>query len=125
MAPNSGIEIRKSARISSRKRLELVVGPIDLVHEQHCFGTRPDGLEQRTFVEESRPVQVFDDAFLVGSRVSYGAQVEELAGVVPFVQRLVRVDSFVALEADDPAVQSLSDGSGHLGLAHADLAFEQ
>ena len=50
---------------------------------------------------------------------------EELARVVPLVERLRGVDPLVALEADEPAPQQLGQHLRDLGLPDAGLPFEQ
>ena len=54
-----------------------------------------------------------------------GAQVEELAAVVPVVDGLGGVDALVALQADQLAAGPRRQHLGHLGLADAGLALEQ
>jgi hypothetical protein len=51
--------------------------------------------------------------------------VEQLARVVPLVERLVRVDALVALQPDQVATQDRSEHLRDLGLADPDLPFEQ
>jgi hypothetical protein len=50
---------------------------------------------------------------------------QELARIVPLVQRLGGVDPLVALEPDQPASQQLGEDLGHLRLADARLTLEQ
>ena len=50
---------------------------------------------------------------------------EQLAGVVPLVERLGRVDPLVALQADQRRVEHGRERLGRLGLADARLALEQ
>ena len=54
-----------------------------------------------------------------------GAQVQELAGVVPVVDGLAGVDALVALQADQLAAGPPAEHLGDLGLADAGLALEQ
>ena len=54
-----------------------------------------------------------------------GAEVEQLAGVVPVVDRLGDVDALVALEADQLAAGHAGERLGEFGLADAGLALEQ
>jgi len=59
--PSSGTEIDQSERISSRNALELVVGAIDLVDQQHRRPTAPslrEGPQQRTLHEEALGVEL-------------------------------------------------------------------
>ena len=50
---------------------------------------------------------------------------EQLAGVVPFVERLGDVDPFVALQPDQFGVEHGSQRFRDLGLADTGLAFEK
>jgi hypothetical protein len=50
---------------------------------------------------------------------------QQLARVVPVVQRVVEVDSLVALEADEPRTRGAGERLGNLCLADARLALEQ
>ena len=54
-----------------------------------------------------------------------GAEVQELAGVVPFVERLGGVDAVVALEPHERPARPGRHGAGHLGLADPGVALEQ
>ena len=54
-----------------------------------------------------------------------GAQVEQLAGVVPVVHGLGGVDALVALQPDQLAAGPRRQHLGELGLADAGLALEQ
>ena len=54
-----------------------------------------------------------------------GAQVEQLAGVVPLVHGLADVDALVALQADELAARPAGQHLGDLGLADTRLALEQ
>ena len=94
IVPISGIVTAASASSSSR-RLEVVVGAVDLVDQQHG-GPRPGMLEcaqQRTADEEVRPEQVLLLSF--APLVSREADAEQLAWVVPLVDRLGSVDAVV------------------------------
>jgi hypothetical protein len=51
--------------------------------------------------------------------------VQQLRGVVPFVERLALLQPVVALQAQQLALQRLRQRLGQLGLADAGLAFEQ
>ncbi|MCY1531546.1 hypothetical protein D9M68_667750 [compost metagenome] len=53
------------------------------------------------------------------------AHVQQLRGVVPFIERLALLHAVVALQAQQLAVQGRRQRLGQLGLADARLAFEQ
>lgn len=53
------------------------------------------------------------------------ANLQKLTGVVPLVDRVVYVEAFVALEADQVGLQAGSQGPGDLGLADSCLSFEE
>jgi hypothetical protein len=95
--------------------LELVVGAIELVDQQHRPGPR-QRLEQRPAQEELRGVQLGRAA---------RAQLQQLARIVPVVQRVVDVDALVALQPDERRAGRRGECLGELGLPDAGLAFEQ
>ena len=108
-----------------QERLELVVGPVDLVDEQHRRDRRlvRDRPQQRAAHEEPLRVElVLDDGGTAGLD---RAQVEELARVVPLVHGLAGVDALVALEADELASGPAGEDLGDLGLADAGFTLEQ
>ena len=88
-----------------------------------------DGPQQRPAHEEPLGVELVLQ--LVGAGAGRlagglgGAQVEQLAGVVPLVDGLGDVDALVALQADQLAAGPAGQHLGHLGLADAGLALEQ
>ena len=113
-----------------QERLELVVGPVDLVDEEHRRGDGAERLrlvadrsEQRALDEEALRVELVLDDLLAGGLDR--AQVEQLAGVVPLVDGLPGVDALVALQPHQLAAGPAREHLGHLGLADARLAFEQ
>ena len=53
------------------------------------------------------------------------AQFEQLARVVPFVERVADVEPFVALQANQVGVERGGDSGGERGLADAGLALEE
>ena len=54
-----------------------------------------------------------------------GAHVQQLRGVVPFVQGFALLQAVVALQADQGAAQGRGQGLGQLGFADAGFAFKQ
>ena len=78
------------------ERLELLVGAVDLVDEEDDRVVGLDRLEQRAPDEE-----VGAEELLLGDGALLGrADVEELARVVPLVDRVGDVEALVALEPD-------------------------
>ena len=108
-----------------QERLELVVGPVDLVDEQHRPVAGPDRLEQRPLEQELRAEQLVDRVVVVELALGQRPDLQHLAGVVPLVERLVGVDALVALQPDQPPAEHRGQHLGHLGLADPDLALEQ
>ena len=90
---------------------------------------RGDGLQQRPAHEEALGVQLALEVLgaAVGGHAGGlgGAEVQQLAGVVPLVDGLVGVEALVALEADQLAAGPAGQRLGHLGLADAGLALEE
>ena len=103
-----------------QERLELVVGPVELVDQQDGAGAGADRAQQRPLDEELRAVEV-------GDTISFlqPACVQELTRVVPLVERLRGVDALVALEPDQLGVEDAGERLRELGLADAGLALEQ
>ena len=105
--------------------LELVVGAVDLVDEQHRRRAlaRLDRPQQRPLDEEALLVQLgLEGVGRPPGRLAAGLggpQVEELAAVVPVVDGLGGVDALVALQADQLAARPRRQHLGHLGLADA------
>src|SRR5450755_1593459 len=108
-----------------QERLELVVGAVDLVDEQHR-GPRPgmqQGGEQRPGQQVFLGEQVLVTDVLPGRLGQPDGQ--QLTRVVPFVQRLGGRDALVALQPDQRRVERGRQRLSRLGLADARLAFEQ
>src|SRR5215203_894145 len=108
--------------------LELVVGAVHLVYEQHGRHrpTMLQRLQQRTAHQELAVVEIALDAFPVFAPKGFGgADVEELAGVVPLVDGLVDVYALVALQADERRLEDAGENFGDLRLTDPRLAFEE
>ena len=87
-----------------QEALELLVGAIDLVDQQHrrARALRIDRLQQRTLDQEGFAVE-FAVVRAARSTVAGGvenAQLQQLPRVVPFVERVADVEAFVALQAN-------------------------
>ena len=107
------------------ERLELVVGAVHLVDEQHRRdGTvGGDGAQKRSSDEELLGVELVLAGRLAACLL--GSEVEQLAGVVPLVHGLRRVDALVALQAHQLPAGPVGEDLRQLGLPDARLAFEQ
>ncbi len=115
-----------------QERLELVVGAIDLVDQQHWWGplTVVDRPQQRTPHEEPLGVELVLERIGGGVRTDLArglgsAEVQELARVVPLVDRLGDVEALIALESHELAAGPASKHLRDLGLAYARLTLEQ
>ncbi len=106
--------------------LELVVGPVDLVDEQHGHRSfaMGDGPQQWPPHQEALRIQL---VFGFGGRADGlgRSEMQELAGVVPFVDGLGHIDAFVTLQPQQLTARPSRQHLGHFGLAHAGFAFEQ
>ena len=104
--------------------LELLVGAVDLVDQQDRRLLLADRLEQRPAQQIGFGEDVRLD--LVGARRLVLARLdgEQLALVVPLVDRGIGVEAFVALQADQAGAEDGGQGLGGLGLADAGLAFD-
>src|SRR3984885_6632826 len=105
--------------------LELVVGAVHLVDQQHRLVASPDRLEQRPLQQELGAEQLVDRRVVGDLMLRQRPDLQHLTGVVPFVERLVGVDALVALQPDQPAAQHVSKNLGNLSLADPDLALQQ
>ena len=104
-----------------QERLELLVGAVDLVDEEHDRLVGVDRLEQRPADEELGP----EELLLRDRALLRGADVEELARVVPLVDGVRDVEALVALQPDQPRGERRRERLRRLGLPHARLALEQ
>jgi hypothetical protein len=86
-----------------------------------------EGLQKRPAHEELAGVEVPLEALrvILGPQGLSRPDVEELAGVVPLVERLVDVYALVALEAYEGRIEDTGEDLGDLGLADPGLAFEE
>src|SRR5947209_2361031 len=106
--------------------LELFVGPVDLVDQKDgCLRTTVgQGLEERAFQEKF----LAEDFPLQSLRVLPGlldSNRDQLLRMVPFVQSRVRVEAFVALEADQFRFEGGRQGAGDLRLAASGFSFDE
>ena len=110
-----------------QERLELVVGPVDLVDEQHGGGVA-QGPQHRAGDEEALVEQALLDLLDVARGTLDRLErphVQDLAGEVPVVEGLGRVDALVALQPDERQVHRLGERLGQGGLAGARLALHE
>ena len=125
IVPSSGIVTLGLRQQLEQERLEVVVGAVDLVDQQHG-GPRAGMLERP---QQRSPDQVVRaEQLLLAQRGVAGVgepDAEQLPRVVPLVERLRRVDPLVALQPDQRRVEHGRERLGRLGLAHARLALEQ
>src|SRR5271167_1093553 len=99
---DADLEVRQHLK---QEGLELVVGPVDLVDQQHGLIAGPDGLEQRPFQQELRAEQLVHGVGAGRLVLGQGPDVQHLPGVIPLVQCLVGVDALVALQPDQLAAE--------------------
>ncbi len=121
--PHLGDRHRELREDLEQEGLELVVGAVQLVHEQDRAGSRPDRREQGPLHEELRTEEVVDVPLGLGC--IHRPHGQQLPGVVPLVQRLGRIDPLVALETDQPPSQELAEDLRHLRLADARFALQE
>jgi hypothetical protein len=112
------LEIREHLE---QERLELFVGAVDLVDQQHHRLLALDRLQERPPDQELRT----EELLFLHSAFLRRADVQELARVVPLVNRVGDVEPLVALEADQPRGQCARERLRRLGLADSRLALEQ
>ena len=126
--PSSGYGDLEVGQHFQQKRLEGLVGAVDLVDQQHrrpfCVGL--ERLQQRPLDQELFGKHVVFDALAVTLAFGFGeTNGDHLRTVVPFVDGGRNIQPLVALQADQPAAQRLAQHLGDLGLADAGLAFEE
>ena len=105
-------------------RLELLVGLVDLVDQQHHRLLGGDRRHQRPGEQELLAEDVVLDAVPAGA-VGLGLDPQQLLAVVPLVQRLGLVQPLIALQANELAPQIAGQRLGQLGLADARRALDE
>ena len=105
--------------------LELLVGAVDLVDQQHRRLLAPDRGEQRPLQQIALREDVLLDRVGILADALARLDGEQLALIVPLVERGVLVEALVALQADQLGAVHGGERLGDLGLADAGLAFEQ
>src|SRR5581483_1183458 len=104
-----------------QERLELLVGPVDLVDQEQ---RPPLGLER--FEHGSADQELAAEQLRLVHRAGLGcAYVQELAGVVPLVHRVRDVEALVALQPDERRAERRRERLRGLGLPDSGLAFEE
>ena len=114
------------AQVLQQKGLKGLVGPVHLVDQQH--GARRRGLQclqQWPADQVARLVHLALYLGHVGLAALRGTHVQQLGGVVPFVQGFALLQPVVALQAQQLPAQHFGECLGEFGLADAGLAFEQ
>ena len=115
---NRDLEVREHLE---QEGLELLVGAVDLVDEEHDRPVGVDRLEQRAADEELRP----EELLLGDGALLRGADVQELARVVPLVDGVRDVEALVALQPDQARVERRRESLRRLRLADPGLALEE
>ena len=115
------LEVRQDLE---QHRLELLVGLVDLVDQQHDRLVGGDRGEQRAREQELLAEDVLLDLLPAGVG-GLGLDPQQLLAVVPLVQRLGLVEALVALEPDQAALGGAAERLGQLGLAHAGRALDE
>ena len=115
----------KSDKQLEQEGFEFLVGAVDFVDQQHRRLFAPDGREQRPLQQISFGKDVLFDRVGVLARAFARLDGEELALVVPLVERGVLIETFVALQADQLGAMHCGKRLGHFGLADARFALEQ
>ncbi|CAB5011544.1 unannotated protein [freshwater metagenome] len=129
--PELGHRDRVVGEDLEQERLELVVGAVDLVDQQHRRRAAQilHGAQQRAPHQEAFGVEValdLVDLDVLGlARGLDGPKVQQLLAVVPLVNGLCDVDALVALQADQLAARPCREHLGHFGLADTGFTFEQ
>ena len=125
MVPSSGIADLEVREELEQKRLELLVGAVDLVDQQHRRFFPADGGEQRPLQQIFFRENVLLDVVGILADALARLDGEELALIVPLVERGVLVEAFVALQADQLGAVHGGERLADFGLADTGFAFEQ
>ena len=108
-----------------QERLELLIGPVDLVDQEHRRLFPADGGEQGPFEEVFLGEHMLLDRVGVLAGAFARLDGEELALIVPLVEGGVLIQALVALQADELGLVQLGERLGDRRLAHPRLAFQQ
>src|SRR4051794_28201960 len=123
-APQLGdgdLEVREDLQ---QHGLELLVGLVDLVDEQHDRLLRGDRRHERAGEQELLAEDVVVHVLPAGA-LALGLDAQQLLAVVPLVERLGLVEALVALQAHQRAVEVAGQRLGELGLADARGALDE
>ncbi len=115
------LEVRQQLE---QHRLELLVGLVDLVDQEHDRLVGRDRGQQRAGEQELLAEDVVLDGVPAGA-VGLGLDPQQLLAVVPLVQRLGLVEALVALQAHERAAEVAAQRLGELGLADAGRALDE
>jgi hypothetical protein len=130
------LEVRQHLQ---QEGLELRLGLVDLVHQQHHRIVGPNRRQQRPGreepVREEGVVLAGDAGNRLRQRGRVGDQltdalaqqlgVEQLFGVLPFVEGLALVEPFIALKPGQLATGDVGECLGELGLAYPGRSFDE
>ena len=119
---NRDLEVRQQLE---QERLEFLVGAVDLVDQQHRRRLAPDGAEQRPLEQIVLGEDPGLDLGHARARSLARLDRQELALIVPFVERGADVEPFVALHADKLRAVHRGERLGDFGLADPRLALDQ
>ena len=106
-----------------QERLELVVGAVDLVDQQHRRRVAADRGQQRPFQQVFFRKNLILDG--IGILAAMRLDREQLPLVIPFIERGRLIQPLVALQADQLGRMRCGKGLGDLGFADARFALEQ
>ena len=116
------LEVRQKLE---QERLEFLVGAVDFVDQQHRRCLSPDGAEQRPLEQIVLGKDLRFDLGGAGASALARLDRQQLALIVPFVERRARVEPLVALHADEFAAVQRGERLGDFGLADARFALDQ
>ncbi len=125
IVPSSGIDTWKSDRSSSRNASNSSSARSTSSIRSTGGVDAPDGGEKRPLEQIVFRKDVLLDSLRVFARAFTRLDGEELALIVPLVERGVLVEALVALEPDQLGPVDFGERLGDLGLADARLAFDQ
>ena len=105
-----------------QERLELRIGLVDLVDQEHHPARRGDRAQQRPLEQVVEREDVVRDVFPVPALAAIGLDPEQLLLVVPLEQRARLVEALVALQAQQVGPEHAGEHLAELGLARSGRA---
>ena len=118
------LEIRQQFE---QETFKFFVGAVKLVDQQHRARLVAviNRLQQRALEQKFFREDVVGDSGVAVRLCLPGLNFEQLARIIPLVNRVVDVQPFVALQANQRRIQDLAEDFGDFGFSDARFAFQE